>query len=130
MVRRKDIEGEINGYLKALSQMGFPFQKAILFGSYVKGKPHKYSDIDLAVWSSSFTDPYFIIMEKVAPLRRIFKNIELHPFGLDADVENNPFIREIENTGFIISPGEDFSFSKLDALKVKERLNYKPLLSD
>ncbi|MDQ6763791.1 MAG: nucleotidyltransferase domain-containing protein [Bacteroidota bacterium] len=90
----------------------------MLFGSYVKGKPHQYSDIDLAVWSASFTDPYFTIVEKVAPLRRIFKNIELHPFSLNDNAENNPFIKEIENTGYIISPNEDFSFSKLDILKV------------
>ncbi len=118
MVRRKNIEIEINGYLKSLAEVGFPFQKAIVFGSYVSGKPHQYSDIDLAVWSASFTDPYFTIMEKIAPLRRIFKNIELHPFSLDDNAENNPFIREIENTGVSISPGEDFSFSKIDALRV------------
>ncbi len=116
MVRRKNIEIEINGYLNALSEMGFSFQKAILFGSYVKGKPNLYSDIDLAVWSISFTDPYFTIMDKVAPLRRMFKNIELHPFSLADNAENNPFIKEIENTGVSISPGEDFSFSKIDAL--------------
>ncbi|MEO8821288.1 MAG: nucleotidyltransferase domain-containing protein [Ginsengibacter sp.] len=54
MVRRKDIEAEINGYLKALSDFGFPFEKAILFGSFSKGNPHDYSDIDLAVWSVNF----------------------------------------------------------------------------
>ncbi len=36
MVRRKDIEAEINGYLKALSEKGFPFEKAVLFGSMPK----------------------------------------------------------------------------------------------
>ncbi|HUZ60818.1 MAG TPA: nucleotidyltransferase domain-containing protein [Hanamia sp.] len=111
MVRRKDIEGEINGYLKALAEIGFPFQKAVLFGSFAKGIPHEYSDIDLAVWSPSFTDAYFTIMEKVAPLRRIYKNIELHPFSLDDNAQNNPFIKEIENTGVVITPQEDFSFS-------------------
>lgn len=118
MVRRKDIEAEINGYLKALSDLGFPFQKAVLFGSYVKGNPHGYSDIDLAVWSPAFTDAYFTIMEKVAPLRRTFKNTELHPFSLQDNAENNPFIKEIENTGVVITPYEDFSFSKVDMLKV------------
>ena len=113
MVREKDIESEINGYLKALSDFGFPFQKAILFGSYAKRKPHQYSDIDLAVWSAAFTDPYFTIMEKVAPLRRTFKNIELHPFSLEDNAENNPFIKEIENTGFKILAGEDFCFSQI-----------------
>ena len=117
MVRRKDIEAEINGYLKALTSLGYPFQKAVLFGSYVKGNPHKYSDIDLAVWSNSFTDAYFTIMEKVAPLRRTFKNIELHPFILEDNAENNPFIQEIENTGVMITPDEEFNFSKVDLLK-------------
>jgi predicted nucleotidyltransferase len=117
MVRRKDIEAEINGYLKALEEAGFPFQKAILFGSYAKGNPNEYSDIDLAVWSAAFTDPYFTIMEKVAPLRRTFKNIELHPFLLEDTSENNPFIKEIENTGVIITPKEEFTFEKMEAEK-------------
>ncbi len=118
MVRRKDIESEINGYLKSLSDIGFPFQKAIIFGSYVSGNSHEYSDIDLAVWSTAFTDDYFTITEKVAPLRRTFKNIELHPFHLDDNTETNPFIKEIEKTGILILPGEEFSFSKVDALRV------------
>jgi predicted nucleotidyltransferase len=117
MVRRSDIEAEINGYLKALSDMGYPFQKAVLFGSYVKRSSQKYSDIDLAVWSEKFTEDYFTIVEKTAPLRRIFKNIELHPFNLSDNAENNPFIQEIENTGVTIVPGESFCFSKLDNLK-------------
>lgn len=119
MVRRKDIEAEINGYLKALGDSGFPFQKAILFGSYVKGNPHEYSDIDLAVWSTTFSDAYFTIMEKVAPLRRTFKNIELHPFSMQDNAENNPFIKEIENGGVVIMPGEEFNFSKVDTQKVQ-----------
>ena len=118
MVRREDIEAEINGYLKALSGIGFPFQKAIVFGSYVKGNPHPYSDIDLAVWSLHFPYDYFTIIEKVAPLRRTFKNIELHPFCLEDNAENNPFIKEIENTGVVIMHGEEFSFKQVDALKI------------
>ena len=117
MVRREDIEAEINGYLKALADLGFPFQKAIFFGSYVKGNPHPYSDIDLAVWSPAFNDGYFIIMEKVAPLRRTFKRIELHPFIVEDNSENNPFIKEIENTGVVITPEKDFSFKQVDAVR-------------
>jgi hypothetical protein len=52
-------------------------------------------------------------MEKVAPLRRTFKNIELHPFILEDNSENNPFIKEIEKTGILITPQEEFSFSQL-----------------
>jgi predicted nucleotidyltransferase len=112
MVRRKDIEAEINGYLKALSEKGFPFEKAVLFGSYAKGNPNEYSDIDLAIWSPAFTDDYFTIIEKVAPLRRTYKNIEIHPFNPEDNAENNPFIKEIENTGVFITPQKEFSFEK------------------
>lgn len=113
MVRRKDIESEINGYLKALGELGFVYDKAILFGSYAKGNPHEYSDIDLAVWSESFTDDYFNNIERTARLRRTFRNIELHPFNTKVSGENNPFIKEIENTGVLINPEEVFSFSKI-----------------
>ncbi len=112
MVKRKDIEAEVNGYLKALSERGFPFEKAVLFGSYAKGNPHQYSDIDLAVWSHAFTDDYFTIIEKVAPLRRVYKNIEIHPFSAEDNAENNPFIKEIEQTGVMIMPEKEFSFEK------------------
>ncbi len=99
MVRRKDIENEIDGYLCALTELGFIPEKAILFGSMVKGNPHKYSDTDLAVWSKTFTGNYFLNIEKTASLKRKFKNIELHPFTENETADNNPFIEEIEATG-------------------------------
>ncbi|HSV10731.1 MAG TPA: hypothetical protein VLI68_08180 [Hanamia sp.] len=46
MLRRKDIEAEINDYLKALSENGFPFEKAVLFDSFSKGNLHEYCHID------------------------------------------------------------------------------------
>lgn len=110
MVRKKDIEQEINGYLNALQKKGISIDKVILFGSYVKGQPHAYSDIDLAVWSKDFKDDYFTIMENIAPLKRYYKNIELHPFNELENAENNPFIREIERTGIVIEPDKSFSF--------------------
>ncbi len=103
MVRRKDIEQEILGYLKGLEAMGFPVHKAVLFGSMIKGNAHDYSDIDLAVWSPAFGDDYFETIEKTAPLKRSFKRIELHPFRMIDVVENNPFIREIISTGVEVS---------------------------
>ncbi len=103
MVRTKDIEKEIAGYLQALAELGFKPEKAILFGSMVKGTAHEYSDIDLAVWSKNFTNNYFFNIEKTASLKRRFKNIELHPFTENDTAENNPFIEEIETTGKVIS---------------------------
>lgn len=111
MVRKKDIELQINGYLDALQKKGISIEKVILFGSYAKGQSHAYSDIDLAIWSKDFKDDYFTIIENTASLKRHFKNIELHPFNESENERNNPFIREIERTGIVIEPNNTFSFS-------------------
>lgn len=102
MVRRKDIENEIQSFLAALNSNGFAVKKAILFGSMAKGNPHEYSDIDLAVWSERFTDNYFFNIEKTAFIKRQFNNIEMHPFALNETADTNPFIEEIEATGKVI----------------------------
>ena len=63
MVTRKDLESEVNGYLFALGESGFHWDKAYQFISYVKGDSNEYSDIDLAVWSEIFDEDYFKIIE-------------------------------------------------------------------
>ena len=103
MLTRKNIIDEVKIFLTDLEKLGFPVGKAILFGSIAKGKIHQYSDIDLAVWSSNFTNNYFENIEKTVSLKRTHKNIELHPFSMQQDKNNNPFIEEIENTGIIVS---------------------------
>ncbi len=116
MVTRYDIESEVNGYLQAISDHGFRWEKAYLFGSYVKGNSNEYSDIDLAVWSEKFDEDYFTVIEKTAFLRRTFKNIELHPFILKDTRDDNPFIGEIEDTGVLITPDHPFEFKQIDLL--------------
>ncbi len=41
-------------YLRLLTQRGIPVQYGVLFGSWAKGHPHEWSDIDLLVVSSRF----------------------------------------------------------------------------
>ena len=47
----RDIVGVIQNYLRTVAQKGIPVSYGVLFGSYVKGKEHKWSDIDLLVVS-------------------------------------------------------------------------------
>ena len=103
MLTKKHIISEVQSYLLKLEALGFDIHKAILFGSIAKGTIHAYSDIDLAVWSSNFTGNYFKNIEKTVSLKRTHKNIELHPFSLTDNKDNNPFIEEIENTGVVVS---------------------------
>ncbi len=104
MVRTKDINIQIDGFLKALLSEGYIISRAILFGSMAKGTAHDYSDIDLAVWSDEFEENYFDTVEKTAHLKRNFRNIEFHPFKNDETSATNPFIEEIENSGRLVYP--------------------------
>ena len=50
MVDRKIVKS-IRKYLKVLIENGIPVSYGVLFGSYVKGRQHEWSDIDLLVIS-------------------------------------------------------------------------------
>ena len=53
MDRKKSIINELGEFKRNASKEA-PLQKLIFFGSRVKGKPHRYSDIDLIVVSKKF----------------------------------------------------------------------------
>ena len=103
MALKKDIETEINGFLKALHSNEIPVAKAILFGSMATGNPTSNSDIDLAIWSPAFSDFFYENIHKTLTSRRPFKRIELHPFSMNDNRHNNPFIDVIEKSGIPIS---------------------------
>ena len=50
----KSVVRVVKKYLRAVSKQGIPVTAGVVFGSYVKGKSHKWSDIDLLVVSSRF----------------------------------------------------------------------------
>lgn len=39
---------------KSLYERGFPVQDVLLFGSHARGKPHRWSDVDIAVVCEPF----------------------------------------------------------------------------
>ncbi|MDO9129156.1 MAG: nucleotidyltransferase domain-containing protein [Anaerolineales bacterium] len=59
----KTVIKSIQKYLHYLTQQGIPVSYGVLYGSYAKGKAHKWSDIDLLVVSPKYdrkrtTDDY------------------------------------------------------------------------
>jgi predicted nucleotidyltransferase len=50
----ESVINSVKKYLRQLTQQGIPVQFGVLFGSWAKGEPHKWSDIDLLVVSSRF----------------------------------------------------------------------------
>lgn len=50
----KSVVRVVKKYLRAVSDQVIPVTAGVVFGSYAKGKPHEWSDIDLLVVSARF----------------------------------------------------------------------------
>lgn len=85
-----------------LAHKGFEPKRMILFGSYAKGLATDDSDIDVAIWANGFSGMRLLDLEKLAPIKSKYPVIEIHPFSIMDNSENNPFIEEIERSGIII----------------------------
>jgi predicted nucleotidyltransferase len=80
--------------------------KIILFGSYVSGAPKKWSDIDVAIVSPSFSNvPLWHRQEMLAESLRQ-TDVRLSPLGYSPEELSNPdghsFLREIIRTGRVV----------------------------
>lgn len=80
-------------------------QKMILFGSYARGAPRDYSDIDVAVFSPDFKrgqEEDFLILSRIA--RDISPLIEAFPYHSSElkKVRRGEFLTEIIKTGKVI----------------------------
>lgn len=103
MLTRKKLFTLIENFLIELKHLGYNPEKVVLFGSYAKGNPHAYSDVDLAVWDSKFCGVNFIDFEPFVHLISKFHPLQLHTFTIGETKNENPFIEEIISTGIEIA---------------------------
>ena len=106
------IEHKLEHYITSITN-AIDVDQIILFGSYARGNPHEYSDIDLAVVSKEL-DPKAARWENVRLIKekanlQCDPDLQLVPFATEnfEDESNSPiesFIREIKETGKIIYP--------------------------
>ena len=54
-----------------------------LFGSHAKGKPHKNSDIDVAIWDTRFSGCLPLDVENLKSILSKYSSIELHTFNME-----------------------------------------------
>ena len=91
-------------FLQLLKQRGFKISKAILFGSYAKGKVNPDSDIDIAVVSTQFgrdTTDEMMMLRKIA--LKIDSHIEPVPLcPEDLDDNFSTLAQEIKKHGIEI----------------------------
>jgi predicted nucleotidyltransferase len=93
----------INNLILEAKLDNITINKAILFGSYAKGTNHEYSDIDVAVVSNDFQGIRFYDNCKLSKSKiKASIDLETHPYRPEDFTEDNPFVKEILETGIRI----------------------------
>jgi len=99
MYSKENVETIIRSFLEAI-QNEIHVDGVYLFGSYAKGTPSKYSDIDLAIVSRDFEGVRFFDRKRLIKyIVKVNTDIQLHPFKTDDFTTDDPFVEEIIRTG-------------------------------
>jgi len=75
--------------------------RVILFGSYVHGNPHEYSDIDIAVIFKDYKGDWYDTWTKLCGITWNVA-LEIEPHMMDEDYEPSGFLEHVYKTGDII----------------------------
>lgn len=104
MATISEVKKIVRNYVKKLETEKYPVSVAYLFGSYAKGKAHKWSDIDVAIISNKLKKNYEANRFTLWKTRRgIDTRIEPHGFTISEFEDNsNPMSSEIRKTGIRI----------------------------
>ena len=83
---------------------GISVEKIILFGSYASGTPKKWSDIDIAIVSPSFSDVPIWRRQELLAESLPDADARLSPLGYSPGElsKPTPFLREIIRTGRVV----------------------------
>ena len=94
----------VKEYADKLREKNYPFSAVYLFGSYAKGKSHKWSDIDVAVVSDKLKRNRDKNENLLWHIRRdVDSMIEPHTFTVeDFEDDSDPMVSEIKKTGIKI----------------------------
>ena len=97
-----EIELAIQKFI-ALVQNETRILKVFLYGSHAKGTAGKWSDIDIALVSTDFSEDLFEERIRLMKLGLVIdKRIEPSPFRPEDFNDNNPLVNEINKSGIEI----------------------------
>jgi len=73
----------------------------LIFGSYVNGSPHEWSDIDIAIICNDFKGDWYSTMVKLCGLKRKV-SLDIEPHLLDETCDKSGFVEHVIKTGEVI----------------------------
>jgi len=100
MLTREIAVKQATDFILDCLKFGISIEKAILFGSVAKNEQREYSDIDIALISNQFTSNFILNNKLTSKINIRFPLIEVHHFNSDYFKKGDPFINEINATGF------------------------------
>ena len=74
----------------------------LIFGSYVNGNPHEWSDIDIAIICNDFKGDWYNTMVKLCNLKWNDTFIDIEPHLLDETCDRSGFVEHVIKTGEVI----------------------------
>ena len=102
MLTRQDIIKAVDEFITTAQENNLSIDKVLLFGSYAKGHPHPYSDIDLAVFSRQFSSNPFENNRMIQFTKRL-PQMQLHLYPL-TEFDENDFVQEIKKHAIDLTP--------------------------
>lgn len=103
----KEIIRIVRGYSRRLAEQDkLPIEKVIIFGSYARGTPRKWSDIDVCIVSPKFKNAFKALQFLWTRRNKQEAIIGLEPVGFSGKdfEEGSSLIQEIKKTGIAIKP--------------------------
>jgi len=105
----EEVKRSIKSFIEELEKK-ITVEKVILYGSWAKGSPEKFSDIDLAIFSPDFGENKLKELQMLSKLAgKVDKSIEALPyctFRLD-NFDFTSFVNEILETGEVVYCSEE-----------------------
>ncbi len=104
MLNQKSAIERVKNFASEVMQSGVKLNRVILYGSYANGKPHTWSDIDVALVADEFTGHGFDDTAYFARInnKKPYLLIEAKTFPTAYFKNGDPFIDEIKRTGIAI----------------------------
>ncbi|MDX2133328.1 MAG: nucleotidyltransferase domain-containing protein [Saprospiraceae bacterium] len=91
-------------FVREICASGVPLKTAYLFGSYAKGTPGTWSDIDIALVSDVFIGVSFEDIKRFidVTIKTPYMLFEIHTFNAKDFEAGDSFVQEIKQTGIRI----------------------------